>query len=158
MRRCLVVGLGNPILSDDGVGVAVIHALQQQKWTGTSIDFIEGNVGGLHLMERLVGYDDALIIDAMITRTHPPGWIIRGDFGDWPGARHTWSSHDTRLSVALELGLSIGMKLPARIRVWGIEVRDVDTFGLTMTPEVAAAIPQVVREVREYLILLCHIH
>ncbi|HIJ83759.1 MAG TPA: hydrogenase maturation protease [Magnetococcales bacterium] len=150
MRR-IVVGLGNSVLSDDGVGIAVVRQLRDQGWEGEGIDFAEGHVGGLRLMETLAGYDEALLVDAMITGRYSPGGVMRGDMGEWTGMRHTWSSHDTRLSVALELGALTGMKLPARIRVWGIEVKDVDTFSQDMTPEVQAAIPGVVREVADCL-------
>lgn len=147
----IVVGLGNSILCDDGVGVAVVRELRGKNWEGKKIDFAEGNVGGLRLMETLVGYDDAILVDAMVTGTSPPGTIVCGDWGDLPGVRHTWSSHDTRLSVALELGVAVGMKLPSRIRVWGIEVKDVDTFGEMMTPKVRNAVSVVIEEIIHYL-------
>ncbi|MBF0462667.1 MAG: hypothetical protein HQL87_14900 [Magnetococcales bacterium] len=96
---------------------------------GRGVTFAEGTLGGLRLMERMVGHDRAVLIDACITGQHQPGTIVCQDWEEMPGSRYTWSSHDTTLPVALALGRSIGLTLPSVIRIWGVEVKEVDTFG-----------------------------
>jgi hydrogenase maturation protease len=92
-------------------------------------------------MERMIGYDRVLIVDAMRTGA-APGSLRRLTLGDMP-TQHTASSHDVTLSTALEVGRKAGAQVPRPedIQLIGIEVRDVETFGETLSPEVEAAIP-----------------
>ena len=87
--KILIIGLGNPILTDDGIGVRAAYALEPMlkgpeapgskpssghQFPGTSkIDIAEASVGGLRLMEMMVDYDKAIIIDALTTTDDPPG-------------------------------------------------------------------------------------
>ncbi len=147
----IVIGLGNPLLSDDGVGIRIVQAVEQAMPAVRGLLFAEGALGGLRLMERLVGYERAVIVDACITGQWPPGTVVARDWEEMPGSRFTWSSHDTSLPVAMALGRAIGLVLPSVIRIWGVEVGEVDTFGERLSPQVEAAIPQVVQEVVAYL-------
>lgn len=149
--KTIIIGLGNPVLSDDGVGVEIVRLVQQEMASEEGYCFAEGALGGLKLMERLVGFDHAVIVDAFITGRHQAGSVISCELAELPGALHTWSSHDTTLTVAMELGRAIGLVLPTSIRIWGIEVSNVDTFGERFSQDVETAIPEVVRKVVAYL-------
>ena len=65
--KTLVLGLGNPILSDDGVGLRVARAVESQL-SQQEITVMETSMGGLSLLDLLTGYDRAIIIDAIQTR------------------------------------------------------------------------------------------
>ncbi|MBI5713137.1 MAG: hydrogenase maturation protease [Chloroflexi bacterium] len=65
--KTVVIGLGNPILGDDGVGWRVVEAVQEQI-NDSSVDVDCAAVGGITLMEHLIGYDRAILIDAVITQ------------------------------------------------------------------------------------------
>ncbi|MEO5333460.1 MAG: hydrogenase maturation protease [Magnetococcus sp. YQC-5] len=149
--KTIIIGLGNPVLSDDGVGVQIVRLVQQEMASEQGYCFAEGALGGLNLMERLVGFEHAVIVDAFITGQRQPGSVIACELEELPDTLHTWSSHDTTLTVAMELGRIIGLVLPTSIRIWGIEVRNVDTFGERFSQDVETAIPGVVREVVAYL-------
>ena len=75
--KTLVLGLGNPILTDDGVGVRVAEAIREALPPDTSIDVSEASVGGLRLMERVLGYDRVILIDALHNNHNHPGVIHR---------------------------------------------------------------------------------
>jgi hydrogenase maturation protease len=139
--RILVLGLGNPLLRDDSVGLRVARALKPALQERADIEVDEEYRGGLRLMERMIGYDRVLIVDAMRTGA-APGSLRRLTLGDMP-TQHTASSHDVTLSTALEVGRKAGAQVPRPedIQLIGIEVRDVETFGETLSPEVEAAIP-----------------
>jgi hydrogenase maturation protease len=150
-ERTIVVGLGNPILSDDAVGLRVAAALRSVLADRPGIEVAEDEWGGLRLMERLTGYDRAVIVDAMRTGA-PPGTIRRLSPEELP-TLHSASSHDTSLPVALEVGRRAGAQLPPTeaIILVGIEAYDVTTFAEELTPEVEAAVARAVEVVLSIL-------
>ena len=83
--KTIIVGLGNPILTDDGVGVKVAYEIEA-RFRGNipaNLTITEASVGGLWLMELLEGYDRAIIIDAIQTRNgHPTGSIYTLNLAD----------------------------------------------------------------------------
>ncbi len=149
--RTLVLGLGNPILRDDSVGLRVVRRVQQAVGNADDLDVEEDYHGGLRLMERLVGYDRAVIIDA-IQSGAPPGSLIRLGVDDRPTQRSA-STHDVNLPTALALGRQAGAHLPlaAQISIIAVEAEDVLSFGETLTPEVERAIPLATQAVLQAL-------
>jgi hydrogenase maturation protease len=150
--KTLVIGLGNPILGDDGVGWKVIEQLHHAA-RNTQYDADCLSVGGLTLMERLVGYDRAVIVDAIQTGRNPIGTVSRFRLEELPirTSGHTASTHDTDLMSALQVGRSSGAILPAEILVVGIEAKNVYDFTEELTPPIAAAIPLAVQVVLDIL-------
>lgn len=155
--KTLVLGLGNPILTDDGVGIHVVRAVQSCL-TSYALrmtphvshpDFGEASVGGLRLLEFLSGYERVIIVDAIQTPGGKPGEIHRLHPGDLRASLHAGSTHDLSLTAALALGREMGMALPADedIVIIAVEAEDVLTFGETCTSAVAAAIPRAVEAV-----------
>jgi len=151
LMKTLIIGLGNTILRDDGVGIHVARSVGESIGIREDIEVVELSVGGMRLMEEMAGYDRVLLIDAVMTGKNPPGTVSRLDINDLGMSLHTSSTHDTSLSCALEGGRRLGIKLPSELIIWGIEAREVDTFGEDMTSEVAAAIPGIVEKILEEL-------
>ncbi|MGB9689472.1 hydrogenase maturation protease [Thermogutta sp.] len=151
MKRTLVLGLGNPILSDDSVGLRVVQELQKILLPRKDLVIDEDHWGGLRLMERLAGFDRAIIIDA-IQSGAAPGTIRCLHPNEIP-TQHSASAHDVNLPTALAFGRQMGLHLPLddAIVLIAIEAEDVLTFGEECTPAVAAAIPQAVKLVQEIL-------
>jgi hydrogenase maturation protease len=98
-------------------------------------------------MERMVGYDRAIVIDAIRTGA-PPGTIHHLSPDSIPTQRSA-SSHDVNLPTALEFGRGAGLQLPGdeHILLVGIEAEDILSFGEQCTPAVEAAIAPAVEEV-----------
>ena len=155
--RTLVVGLGNPILGDDGVGWRVAEAVSDSISSGNGrLQHIEVDcfaLGGLSLMEHLVGYERAIIIDAFQTRDGQPGQVYRLSLDDLPDLTtgHTTAAHDTSLNTAMRLGRTMGVDLPENVALVGIEAKRVYDFSEELSPTVAAAVPEAVRAVLELL-------
>ncbi len=147
-RPTLVVGLGNPILGDDGVGWTVVDALEDRlargddaRCAGGDLEFDRLAVGGLSLMERLVGYDQVILVDAMLG-PEPAGTVSALPLAEVASrlAGHLDSAHDAPLTEALTAGRALGAHLPAEITVVGVAVRRVDEFSERLSPPVAAAV------------------
>lgn len=155
--KTLVVGLGNPILGDDGIGWRVAEAVGASISSGNSRErHVEVEcfaLGGLSLMEQLVGYDRVIIIDSIQTRDGEPGHVYRLVLDDLPdfSTGHTTAAHDTSLQTAMRLGRTMGIALPDDVAVVGIEAKHVYDFSEELSPGVAAAIPEAVRAVLEFL-------
>lgn len=148
LSRTLVLGLGNPILRDDGVGWRVVEEVQEawrrrirgdELQNTFSVEFDCISRGGLALMERLVGYERAILVDAIQTRAGVPGAIYRVTLEDLP-TLHADSAHDATLKAALALGRQLGAELPDEIRIIAIEAENVLDFGETLSPHVAASV------------------
>lgn len=149
--KTLVLGLGNPILTDDGVGVQIAEAVGQlAPCTSTPIDVSEASIGGLGLLERLVGYQRVILIDAMYPAQHQPGYVHRlslDDLRDISPTQHSASAHDTSLVTAWAMGQQLDLDLPQQLIIYAVEVENIIDFSEEPTPAVQAAIPQVVRAV-----------
>lgn len=150
-RPALVVGLGNPLLGDDGVGWQVAEHVRREAGPAVEVDCLA--VGGLRLMERLVGCHQAIIIDALATGRQPPGAINVFSAADLFGlaAGYSTSVHDMTLAAALRLGRTLALPLPETLWIIGIEVVPTFNFTETLTPPIAAAVPQAARLVLELL-------
>ena len=146
--KTLVLGLGNTILSDDGVGIHVAQAAAAQCQQDDVI-FAEASVGGMRLLEVISGYERVIMVDAIQTPNGKPGDIYRLHPHDLRASLHSGSTHDLALPGALALGQSLGMMLPddENLIIIAIEVEDVLTFGEECTPAVAEAVPRAVEAV-----------
>jgi len=148
--KTLVLGLGNPILSDDGVGLCVARALEG-RFNQQEITVVETSLAGLGLLDLLAGYDRAIIIDAIQTGDGKVGQIYRLESEAFDATRHASTPHDVNFATALELGTQLGLVLPQQIIIFAIEVADVSTFSERCTPEVESVIPFCVERVIQEL-------
>lgn len=149
-RPTLVLGLGNPILTDDGVGVLVAEAVQAALPVAAPVDVQEVSVGGLRLMESMLGRERVVIIDACQTACGPPGTVHRMGLDDLRAispTQHSACGHDTSLVTALEMGRRMGLPLPSDVVIYAIEVENVLDFSEEPSPAVARAIPAVTEAV-----------
>lgn len=149
--RILVLGLGNPLITDDSVGLRVVEQLKPLLANRPDVEVSEDYWGGLRLMERMIGFDRAIVVDAIQTGA-PPGTIHRL-CPDGIATQRSASAHDVNLSTALIFGRQAGASLPdnENIELVGIEAEDTLNFGERCTPAVEAAIPQAVQVVMEIL-------
>jgi hydrogenase maturation protease len=148
----LVIGLGNPILGDDGVGWRVAEEVKKQLPLDLPVDVDCLSLGGVSLMEHLIGYGRAILIDAFALE-EPIGSILILKLSDLPNysAFHTTSAHDTSLRTAIEMGRSMGAQLPDDVTVVGIATKRVSDFSKSLSPPVAEAVPQAAKFVLDLL-------
>lgn len=144
----LVVGLGNPILTDDGVGIYVVRELAARAPL-PGVDLAEACVGGLRLLDTIAGYERVILVDAIQTRGGTPGEIHRLHPNDLKVSLHAGSTHDLSLPGALAFGRGIGMTLPDdnNLTIIAIEAEDVLTFCEECTRTVSESIPRAIEAV-----------
>ena len=145
MSGTVVIGLGNPILGDDAVGLHVAQALAAELAGVAGVVVKELHAGGMRVMDAVDGFERAVIVDAMCTGSLRPGSVRRLEVGQLGQARNLASTHDTNLPTALELGRMLGLRMPQAVTIYGIEARDVETFGETLSEDVKRSVPEAVR-------------
>lgn len=155
--KTIVAGLGHPILGDDGVGWKVADDLQNQLpqfhlYEAGTFDVVRLSLGGLGLMEQLIGYDRAILIDAFETEDQP-GSILIMNLNDLPNytAFHINRAHDTSLQKAIEFGKSIGAKLPKDVKVIGITTAKIKDFSGELSPPISDVVSFAARIVLDLL-------
>jgi hydrogenase maturation protease len=147
----IVIGMGNPVLTDDSVGLKIAQQIAEALPAASGVAVRELYAGGIRLMEALAGYDQAIIVDAILTPHGIPGTVYQPEMEGLFHTRNTCSTHDANLAVALELGKLAGLHLPSRIRIWAVEAADVTSFGEQLTEPVRRAVPMVANQIMKEL-------
>jgi hydrogenase maturation protease len=167
----LVIGLGNPILGDDGVGWKVAEEIRQRlksdpryqfsyrpfgsktilHFSPVEVDCL--SLGGLSLMERMLGYRRVVIVDSMETGQSPAGTVKvfpLASLAD-PMAGHSASIHDASLLTALRTAEAMGMSIPKSVEIVAIEAENVYDFTEELSPAVAEAVPLATQAIMDLL-------
>lgn len=159
MMRTLVLGVGNPILRDDGVGIHVVrelkkklHLKKQSNSPENCIDFEEVSVSGLELVELFRGYDRVIIVDAIKTKEGEVGRIYKLTPDEIP-TMHGLSPHDADFKTAIEFGEKFIGGMPKKIDIYAIEVDNVTEFGEELSIDVRNSIPDIVEKIKKDLII-----
>jgi hydrogenase maturation protease len=162
--KTLIIGLGNPLLGDDGVGWKIAQEVEKE------IDLIParlspGEAGeitveclalsGLSLMEQMIDYQNVILIDSLNTGKNAQGEVIALTLRELPDLTygHSASAHDASLNTALKMGRDMGLQLPddENILVVAVEAAHVYEFTEQLSPEVAQAVPKAVETVINHL-------
>jgi hydrogenase maturation protease len=141
----LVLGVGNVLVGDEGVGVHAVRALQREAWP-PGVDLLDGGIGGLQLLELLRSHPHVVLLDA--TRDGGAPGTVRQfrarQPADFPPAL---GAHDLGLRDLIAAAALLG-PLP-EIDVVTVSVAELKAMTMELSPPVAAALPEVVRRVRE---------
>jgi hydrogenase maturation protease len=145
----LLIGLGNPILGDDGVGWRIVRNLEEalksldKSSSNLKVETEYLSLGGLSLMERMIGYQEVILVDSILTGMKPNGTIYSLPLSSLPNfsTGHSTAIHDTSLATAMEVGRKMGLDLPEEVWVVAVEAENVYEFSEVLSPPVEAAVP-----------------
>jgi len=147
--RIVVLGVGNILLSDEGVGVRAIEQLREDYLLPPEVEIIDGGTSGMEMLEDLAHADHLLIVDA-VRSGQPPGTIVKIAGEDVPVFFKTkLSPHQIGLSDVLAT-LVLTDEQPGGITVIGVEPESLET-AMALTPTVAAQMPRLVGILAEEL-------
>lgn len=137
----LILGIGNILLKDEGIGVRVVEAMQDFALP-EGVELVDGGTSGADLVELLADRRKVIVIDA-IDAQHPPGTILRMTLEDiLPAAGDSISLHQFGLADSLVMGRQMGV-LADEVVIIGVQPNEISP-GLELTPELAAMIPRVI--------------
>jgi hydrogenase maturation protease len=138
--------LGNPAHGDDGIGPVVARHVYDLLPCKANIDLLEHAASGFSLAERLVGYQRAVIVDALTDAQAEVGTVtqveIQQSSSDSFLSFHTAGFHDI-----LSLARIAGLEVPRAIVMYGITIREPESFSENLSAELAARLPQIVQAV-----------
>jgi hydrogenase maturation protease len=142
--------LGNPILGDDAVGWRIAETVRERLGESTpEIEVDCASLGGLALMERLEGYQRALLVDAIHTGKAPPGTLHQLSLEDLP-SRYANSAHDVSFKQSIEMGRSLGVSLPGEIRILAVEIEEQWELKEGLSAEVEEGMKKAVEILMEF--------
>ena len=151
--RTIVLALGNPLRGDDGIGIAVIHALEVDPRLPSGVDLIDGGTPGVDTSLLLQGYRRAIIVDAAEMGLPPGTWaqlVLNDNALLKPNdIDQRISVHSAGLAEALELGYTLGI-LPNDITIYGIQPSTI-VWSNELSDPVQEAIPAVCSTILEIL-------
>jgi hydrogenase maturation protease len=146
--RVLVLGVGNPILSDDGVGIHVAREIKKRGLLGVDVEELAAS--GLELLDVVRGYDKVVIIDAIQTTKGEPGELYVLEEKDFEKSIHGSSPHGINIATALALGRKlVPNEMPKEVVFIAVEAEDLVNVSEKLTPKVAKALPVIVERVRK---------
>lgn len=140
-KKTVVLGVGNLLLSDEGVGVHVVNTLMDMALP-PEVEVIDGAVSGLGLMNVVMGADRLIVIDA-VKGGGPPGSIYRfgaEELTTYPQA-HKMSVHEIGVLEVIRLSGLIGHT--PKTTVIGVEPKSLE-IGMELSPEIQAKIPRII--------------
>ncbi len=148
LLHILVLGIGNPILRDDGIGPRIIDELRACPLPST-VTLAETSLAGMALVETLSDHTHAIIIDAIQTgeKVGTVYRLTRDSFQ--PSETDPATQHNIGILEALHCGSQIGLSMPGEVVFIAIEAGDVLNFGEGLTPAVEEAVPGALRAVMD---------
>lgn len=144
--KTLILGIGNSILTDDGVGIRIANELKKVE-PPLNADIREVSIAGLSILDEVEGYDRAVLIDSIITGRAEPGTLYHLERTDFNATKNLSCSHGIDFFTALELGKKYGYRIPEKIDIFAVEIMENTTFSEQLSPEVEARISQIVNEI-----------
>ena len=144
-KGLLVLGLGNVLMGDEGVGVHAVTRLQREAWPD-GVTLVDGGTGGFHLLSLLQDYEPVIMIDATADG-RPPGTldVLTPRFAsDFPPSL---SAHDIGLRDLVEATALLG-HLP-ELHLVTVSIAEITPMCLTLSPDVERAVPAVIHTVRD---------
>ncbi len=148
--KTLILGMGNPILGDDAVGIRLARDLHAYLGDPPSTDFIEECcAGGLNLLDLIAGYERLVVIDSIKTAEGRPGTWYRFDASSLRETMNLRNVHDTNFATALALGRAMSLVLPAdaESHIFAVEITANDTFSEELSPGLAEAYAELAEEI-----------
>jgi hydrogenase maturation protease len=152
-HETVVLGLGNPLLCDDAVGLRVAAALQElmQAEPVEGVRVVTSLRGGFELIDLLAGASEAIIIDCLDVPDAEPGRIRRLDRDQVAGAARLVGAHDLSVGTAFQLAAEMGISMPDPVDIYGVEAAETRCFSERLTPPVEAAVAGLSRHLHALL-------
>ena len=143
-NKILVLGIGNLLMNDEGVGTHIVSRLEKEGIPGA--DVMDGGTGGFHLLGIIQSYETVIIVDASLDH-YPAGHVrvLHPRFAmDFP---KQLSAHEIGLKDLIDAACLLG-DMP-QLHLVAISVKEFQDMGMELSPEVKNAIPEGVKCIRD---------
>ena len=148
-QRILVLGIGNPLMTDEGAGVRVAESLMERYDFPEGVDVVDAGTMGLGMLHLMRDRDLVIVADAVDNTGHPAGTVVILTPEELAPSQVMHSLHDMRLVNVLEAAALAGYE-PDAICV-GIQVESMEQWVTELTPAVEGALPGAIAAVLDIL-------
>ncbi len=147
-RRLVILGVGNLLLSDEGVGVHVANRLLEMDLPA-GVEVYEGGTDGFRLMSVVTGADRLIVVDA-VKGGGEPASIYRFDIDDAPSSPDSYktSVHQIGILEVIHFSEFVGKGKTPHTTIIGVEPKSLE-MSMDLTPAVEAKIPRIIELVME---------
>ena len=149
-NKILIHGIGNEILTDDGIGPKLVKRLQVDL-SDKDIDFETAFLGGLEVLEYIQGYETVIFIDAIKTKDGIPGTIYKLTPHNFKETLHLSSVHDVSFLTAINLGKKLNLEMPENIHIIAIEIIEDRVFDDKFSPQIQEKYEEIYKEVKKII-------
>jgi len=152
--RIVVVGLGNPLLTDDTIGLLIVKQFEQNYCRHYSnVKFVLNYSGGFDLMEELIGFDKTIIVDSIYTGQTEAGFCHEFSAKDMNRVNQSGllNSHGLNLPALLDTGAKCGYSMPEDVILYGIEGRNFNDFSEEPSAAVKGGINTAIKKLQTQL-------
>ena len=149
-----VIGIGNPNRGDDGIGKRVIEVLEKLKAKGEfkDVELVHLLSSDLKLLDYLLGKNRVIIVDAIKTGFSPGEIIEINPLEDEIKFYHASGTHSLSIFEVLKIGYEIFKEeMPEKLKIIGIEAKDLESWGSELSPEVEKALREVIKKIKNFL-------
>ncbi len=156
-KKILILGLGNDLLCDDGIGIQVVRTLEHENIPTTTwfeIHYEQSATGGIRLLDLIEGYHWVIIVDSLITEKKKLGSLHCIDLSavsDTSPRASTLSAHTLSVIEVINVGKHLSREMPQRINIIGIEVVDTRSVTQKLSPSLERLFPCIIDKVRAYI-------
>jgi len=137
----LILGIGNLLLSDEGVGVHAVRCLSERELP-PGVEVLDGGTSGADLVDHLEGRTKVVVIDAA-SGDGPPGTVYRCEARELIEQEGALSLHEFGLADSLHMAERLGCA-PQRVVVLGVQPATMEP-GLELSPDVSAVLPGILK-------------
>ncbi|MDH4123113.1 MAG: hydrogenase maturation protease [Thermoplasmata archaeon] len=146
IKKILLLGIGNPILTDDAIGILVAREIAKLNLPDVNVQEVAAS--GIEVMELMLDYEKVVIVDAIMLPDKNPGEIIQLEEKDFSHTVSGASPHGINLSTAIALGRQTAPeRMPKEIVFFAMQAEDASTFGEIPTEEVGKKLPDLINTV-----------
>lgn len=150
--KTIVLGLGNTIMGDDGIGIYVARILSGRFDEASGVKVDETPLAGMNLLRILEGYDRAVLVDAIRTSDCVPGKLHKLDIEDFSSTRQFVSPHWTNVYTAMYMAKKYDFDVPAKITVFAVEIDEQNEVTEECSPAIESRKMDIAEEIYQYVL------
>jgi len=139
------LGIGNTIRGDDGIGIYIAEEIKKKLVNKkNNVTIISTETAGLNLLDLIVGYSKLIIVDSIqVSSNNELGHIFELEVNQINSSNGHFNSHDIDFSKLFKIGKKLGIKLPRKIKIYGIGIFFVKSFGQKCNLQLGKMIPDI---------------
>jgi len=139
------LGIGNTIRGDDGIGIYIAEEIKKKLVNKkNNVNVISTETAGLNLLDLIVGYSKLIIVDSIqVSSNNELGHMFEFEVNQLNSPNGHFNSHDIDFSKLFKIGKKLGIKLPRKIKIYGIGISSVKGFNQKCNFQLQKMIPDI---------------